>query len=97
MKALLNWFTGKKTYIAAAVLALLALAGLWDGWSSPAGATLILSLALGFAGLGHKYDRQMAMLVEFIEQNRRVPIANEDPKLAKFKATVSAALDEVAK
>ena len=62
-----NWMTGKKTYIAAAALALFAVAGFWFGAIGGTQLGEALAVALGIAGLGHKFDRQIELIVEAME------------------------------
>lgn len=57
----MKWFTGKKTYIGAAALAITLIAGFWygtvDGTTLAAG----LSTVMIVIGFGHKYDRYIAL------------------------------------
>jgi hypothetical protein len=48
---------GKKTYIAAAGMAALALLGFWYQVLSGPGAAFLIFMALGFFGIGDKIDR----------------------------------------
>jgi len=56
-RLMLQFLTGKKTYLGAAGLAIAALAGFYFdvyAWETAVG---MISLALVAVGLGHKYDR----------------------------------------
>jgi hypothetical protein len=63
----MSWLTGKKTYIGAAGLAIGAVAGFHFGvypWETAVG---MLSLALAAAGLGHKYDRCIEIVLKRVD------------------------------
>lgn len=63
----MNWLTGKKTYIAAGLLALLGVCGLWFELLPPAQAAAVLMFAFGLCGVGHKLDRYAKPTVELVE------------------------------
>jgi hypothetical protein len=61
------FLTGKKTYLAAVALAALGLAGFWFGEFDAAQAMVVISIALGLAGLGHKFDRQAQLVLHELD------------------------------
>jgi ketopantoate hydroxymethyltransferase len=79
---MLKWLTGKKTYIGAVALALAAIAGFWFGAVDAEQLTALLSIAAIAVGLGHKGDRQVALLVEALgkanaeQEKKQSPGAN---------------------
>jgi hypothetical protein len=58
-----SFLTGKKTYIGAAVLLLVAVAGLWYGQLDATGAGVIAGFALVALGLGHKAEKYADLLI----------------------------------
>ncbi|HWQ96726.1 MAG TPA: hypothetical protein VN538_01340 [Clostridia bacterium] len=59
----MTWLHGKKTYIAAALMFLLAAGGYWYGVVDEFSATVMLVLALGFIGVRDAIARQYAQTV----------------------------------
>lgn len=62
-----QWLEGKKTYIGASSLALIAIAGFWTGVIDGTQLGEGLSVALAIVGLGHKFDRQVEAFVAAME------------------------------
>src|SRR4051812_34525431 len=58
-----SFLNGKKTYIGAATLLLVAVAGLWYGQLDATGAGVIAGFAFAIAGLGHKAQKYADLLV----------------------------------
>jgi len=72
MQNIKNFLQGKKTYIGAAGLALIAILGWWFGALSGTIASGMLAAAFGIAGLGAKGDRLAALTLEAMSEAKRV-------------------------
>jgi hypothetical protein len=72
MKNIKDFLQGKKTYIGAAALALIAILGWWFGAVSGTVASGMLAAAFGIAGLGAKGDRLTALTFEALNEAKRV-------------------------
>jgi hypothetical protein len=68
--AAVKFLEGKKTYLAALSLVLVAAGSLWTGAISPAAFASMLTIAFGMVGLGDKADRAAQMLEQFIESEK---------------------------
>jgi hypothetical protein len=66
----LNWLTGKKTYIGAAAMAATGVASFWYGKIDATTLAAMLSGALVTVGIGHKFDRQIQSVTDFLAQER---------------------------
>jgi hypothetical protein len=63
-----KWLQGKKTYFGAGLIAAAAIAGFWYGQIDATQLAAGLGMALATIGIGHKFDRQIATLVELLEE-----------------------------
>src|SRR5436190_13502458 len=72
MKKIKQFLVGKKTYIGASALALIAVFGWWTGVMSGVVASGMLAAAFGIAGLGAKTDRLAAVAIEALNEAKRV-------------------------
>ena len=70
MKAV-NWLTGKKTYFGAAAMAITALVSFHYGTIDATTLSAMLSGALVAVGIGHKFDRQIQSLADFLASQRK--------------------------
>jgi hypothetical protein len=70
MNAAMQWLTGKKTYIGAAAMAATSLVSFWYGKSDATTLFQMLSGALVVVGIGHKFDRQLQSVTDFLQQER---------------------------
>lgn len=68
----MNFFTGKKTYIGAAILALAACAGYYVGSFDGPTTTLFLGTALTAAGLGSKVQRYAPAILASLQEIKKV-------------------------
>jgi hypothetical protein len=66
----MKWLTGKKTYIGAGIFAAAAVAAFWYGQIDGTQLTAALGIALSVVGLGHKFDRQIAVGVALLEAQK---------------------------
>jgi hypothetical protein len=72
MQKIKQFLVGKKTYIGASLLALIAIFGWWTGVVSGAAAAGMLAAAFGIAGLGAKAERLAAVTLEALNEAKRV-------------------------
>lgn len=72
MQNIKDFLQGKKTYIGAIALALVAILGWWLGAVNGTIAGGMLAAAFGIAGLGAKGDRLAALTMEALNEARRV-------------------------
>lgn len=63
MTKIWSFLNGKKTYIGAALLLLVAVAGFWYGQLDATGAGVIAGFAFSIAGLGHKAQKYAELLI----------------------------------
>lgn len=73
----MKFLEGKKTYIAAALLVLLAAAGFWFDYIPAVEATAIVIAGLGLFGLGDKADRYGRLLMAYIEAEKKKRAAEQ--------------------
>jgi hypothetical protein len=71
MKAAFDWLTGKKTYIGAAALAVTGLVSFHYGTIDATTLSAMLSGSLVAAGIGHKFDRQIQGITDFLASQRK--------------------------
>jgi hypothetical protein len=83
-----SFLDGKKTYIGAAVLLLVAVAGLWYGQLDATGAGVIAGFAFVALGLGHKAQKYADLLIAQTDALKKTGKIDQ-------KALVGAAVDEV--
>jgi hypothetical protein len=72
MQKIKQFLVGKKTYISASALALIAILGWWTGVIPGAVASGMLAAAFGIAGLAAKADRLAAVTLEALNEAKRV-------------------------
>lgn len=72
MNHIKQFLQGKKTYIGASALALVAILGWWSGAINGAVAGGMLAGAFAMAGLGAKSDRLAGATLEALDEARRI-------------------------
>ena len=65
------WFTGKKTYFGAAALAVTGLVSFHYGTIDATTLSAMLSGSLVAVGIGHKFDRQIQGITDFLASQRQ--------------------------
>jgi hypothetical protein len=93
---MLKWLTGKKTYIGAAGLAIAAIVGFWFGAIDATQLGEGLSVAFAIVGLGHKYDRLIADVVDALEaakQKSEAAVSGAAVSASSSSAAVSTSAD----
>ncbi|MGH9580044.1 MAG: hypothetical protein ACRD2R_03545 [Terriglobales bacterium] len=70
---MLKMLEGKKTYLSAALLVLLGVAGYWFGLVGPVEAAALASLGFGVFGLGDKSERYGKRLLALLEEIKAQP------------------------
>lgn len=88
MKAIGQWLAGKKTFGAAALLLLVAIAGWWTGALDDIGFGVLVALAFTIVGFRDAQGRNAKLL---LDELRAVKAAAADGKISKDEAKAIAA------
>ena len=76
----MKYFEGKKTYLAAAALVVIAALSFWLELASDVQCMTILAIAFGMFGLGSKSERYGRMMIDAIEELKRQQAAGATAK-----------------
>jgi len=89
----MKWLEGKKTYIAAAVLLFVGAGGYFFNVLPEATATILIATGLGFFGLGSKVERYGKLILEGLDDMKKIQAdlaaKNKSQAIADARAAAS--------